>query len=34
LENAFIHMGNGQTMPTGTIGIEKGTIILVKNTLA
>lgn len=34
LENAFIHIGNGQTLATGTIGIENGIITLIKNTLA
>lgn len=34
LENANVHIGNGQTIPTGTIGIENGTITLIKNSLA
>lgn len=34
LENATVHIGNGQVISTGTIGIENGIITVVRNTLA
>lgn len=34
LEGATLHIGNGNVISTGTIGIENGVITLVKNTLA
>lgn len=34
LESATVHIGNGQVITTGTIGIENGIITLVRNTLA
>lgn len=34
IESATLHIGNGQVISTGTIGIENGVITLVKNTLA
>nr|WP_294858944.1 amidohydrolase family protein [uncultured Fluviicola sp.] len=34
LESATLHIGNGQVISTGSIGIENGVITLVKNTLA
>jgi imidazolonepropionase-like amidohydrolase len=34
LESATVHVGNGQVITTGTIGIENGVITLIKNTLA
>lgn len=34
LESATVHIGNGQVIATGSIGIENGIITLVKNTLA
>ncbi len=34
LESATVHIGNGQVITTGTIGIENGIITVVRNTLA
>lgn len=34
LESATVHIGNGQVITTGTIGIENGVITVVRNTLA
>ncbi|MDR0803186.1 MAG: amidohydrolase, partial [Fluviicola sp.] len=34
LESATVHVGNGQIIATGSIGIENGVITLVRNTLA
>lgn len=34
LESGTVHIGNGQVITTGSIGIENGVIILIKNTLA
>jgi imidazolonepropionase-like amidohydrolase len=34
IEGATTHIGNGNVIPTGTVGIENGVITLVKNTLA
>ncbi|WP_343637280.1 amidohydrolase [Fluviicola sp.] len=34
IEGATLHIGNGNVIPTGSVGIENGTIMLVKNTLA
>ncbi len=34
LEGATTHIGNGNIISTGTVGIENGVITLVKNTLA
>lgn len=34
LTNGFLHVGNGQTIPTALVGIEGEKIILVKNALA
>lgn len=34
LENATLHIGNGQVISTGTVGIENGIITLVRNSLA
>lgn len=34
IEGATLHIGNGQVIPTGSVGIENGVITLVKNTLA
>lgn len=34
LESATVHIGNGQVIATGTIGIENGIITVVRNTLA
>lgn len=34
LEHATIHIGNGEVIPTGLVGIENGKITLIKNSLA
>jgi imidazolonepropionase-like amidohydrolase len=34
LESATLHIGNGQVISTGTIGIENGIITIVRNSLA
>lgn len=34
IEGATLHIGNGQVIPTGSVGIENGVITLIKNTLA
>ena len=34
LENATLHIGNGQVISTGTVGIENGVITIVRNSLA
>lgn len=34
LENATLHIGNGQVISTGTVGIENGLITIVRNSLA
>ena len=34
LENATVHVGNGQVYEKGLVGIDKGNIILVRNALA
>ncbi len=34
IEGATVHVGNGDVIPTGLVGIENGKIILVKNSLA
>lgn len=34
LTNGFLHIGNGNTMPTAAVGIDKGKIVLVQNSLA
>lgn len=34
LENAFVHVGNGQIIEKGVVGIEGSTILLVRNALA
>jgi hypothetical protein len=31
--NAFLHVGNGESMPSATVGIEKGKITLIQNSL-
>lgn len=34
LINGFLHVGNGETVPSSLIGIEEGNITLIKNSLA
>lgn len=34
LVNGYLHVGNGETVPTALIGIENGKISLIKNSLA
>lgn len=34
IKNAFLHIGNGETIPSAAVGIKDGKISLVKNSLA